>query len=244
MSRERAIEACAPFLASSWLIRSFPHLIGRTAPRDGTETHFTDAELGEAIAMPASEAQLLWDIVRRVEPQQGIEIGAYVGWSTAHLLYALADVYDRGYYRLTVIDPFTESRGTPGDTEARFWANLDRFSDHGVALVRGHSPAVLPVVKPRDGWDFAFIDGAHTGDQPMQDIQGLLPCLTDDAIVVWHDAWIVPVKEAITWLGRQGWTNVELPTANRMTVSYRGDRPHWLDDIEAKAKEYTAVARG
>lgn len=244
MSRERALMACKPYSVPSRMIEHFPDLIGRVAPGNGsTETHFTDKDFGKAIAMPASEAQLLRDIVLQAGPDRPVEVGAYVGWSTVHILSG-SPMYPNQFV-LDVIDLFTESKDTPDKTEERFWQNIERVGGvEQVRLVRAASPAILPVVKPRHGWDFAFIDGAHTGGQPMQDIQGLLPCLTDDAIVVWHDAWIVPVKEAIAWLGRQGWTNVELPTANRMTVSYHGDRPHWLDDIEQKAREYVLVTHG
>lgn len=242
MSRERAIAACAPFPTPSRLIKHFPDLIGRNGPNNSAETHFTDKDFGKAIAMPASEAQLLSEIVTCAGADRLVEIGAYVGWSTAALLAGFEPFASQ---TLAVVDPFIESERTPGATEARFWENLDRVQPNGFTMVfRATSPDILPVVKPRHGWGFAFIDGKHTGGQPLRDIQGLLPCLTDTAVVVWHDAWLPDVKTAIDWLGDEGWTNVELPTANRMTISYKGDRPYWLDHIEAKAKEYTAVTHG
>jgi len=241
--RERAIAACEPFPVPRQMIVHFPNLIGRNAPgNDSTETHFTDEDLGEAIAMPASEAQLLHDIVLRASPFRLLEIGAYVGWSTAAMLEGLETW---GGQILSVVDPFTESGCSATETEARFWENLDRVQPGGFTLVfRGRSPELLPIIKHRHGWDFAFIDGHHGGDQPLRDIQGLVPCLTDDAVVVLHDAWLAGVREAIDWLYAQGLACVELPTANKMTICYRDHRPTWLDDIEAKAREYVAVANG
>lgn len=246
MSRERAIAACRPFPVPSRLIQSFPNLIGRNAPGNGSnETHFTDEDLGQAISMPASEAQLLRDVVLQAAPNRPVEIGAYVGWSTAHILPGSPMYPDQ--FVLDVIDPFTETNDTPARTEERFWNNIERIGGVDVVrLVRAASPDVLPIVMPRDGWDFAFIDGNHTGEQPLRDIKGLLPCLRLDAIVVWHDAWLTPVKEAIDWLVAQKWNAEELPTANKMTVCYQGGRSRvrWLDAIEQKAHEYVAVANG
>lgn len=242
MSRERAIAACKPFPVPSRMIEHFPNLIGRKAPDNGSdETCFTDEDLGQAIAMPASEAQLLRDVVLHAAPNHPVEIGAYVGWSTAHILSGSPMYPDQ--FMLDVIDPFTETNDTPPRTEERFWNNTERIGGvEAVRLVRAASPDILPIVKPRHGWDFAFIDGNHNGGQPLRDIQGLLPCLTTDAIVIFHDGWLTGVKEAIDWLVAQEWTSAELPTANRMTVCYRGNRPSWLDGIEAKALEYVEVA--
>jgi predicted O-methyltransferase YrrM len=238
--RERAIAACAPFPVPARLIEHFPHLIGRDGPGNSTETHFTDADLGEAIAMPASEAQLLYSIAGWVAFDSAVEIGAYVGWSTAHILAAAEPFASQ---MLAVIDPFTESTGAPGATEERFWQNIDRVDSYIKAQVyRAYSPEILPIVKPRHGWDFAFIDGKHTHGQPVADVMGLVPCLSADAVVVLHDAWLPNVKGAIDWLAMSGWTAAELPTANLMTVCYRGDRPHWLDNIEARTREYVARA--
>lgn len=224
------------------MIEHFPALIGIDGPNNGSnETHFTDEDLGRAIAMPASEAQLLHDITLRVSPTQAVEIGAYVGWSTAHILAADEPFATQ---TLSVIDPFTESGGSVTQTAERFWQNIDRADRFmKVQVFKGHSPELLAIVAPRSGWDFAVIDGHHSGDQPRKDIQGLLPHLTDDAIVVWHDAWIPTVKAAIDWLVMQGWQDAALPTANLLTICYRGHRPAWLDDIEARAREYVADER-
>lgn len=240
--RERALAACALFPVPNIMIGHFPQLIGRDAPHGrGTETYFTDSELGGAIAMPASEAQLLRDITLRVQYRHGLEIGAYVGWSAMHIL-AGAPMYPDSS-SLDVVDPFTESDGSPSDTEARFWANIEGFSEpEGIRLFRGASPEILSLIKPRHGWDFAFIDRGHTNGQPLRDIIDLLPCLAPGAVVVWHDAWIPGVREAIDWQANQGWVAVELPTASTLTICYQGDRPHWLEEVETKARDYVAVA--
>lgn len=245
MSRERAIAACEPFPVARRIIEHFPNLIGRNAPGNGSnETHFTDEDLGEAIAMPASEAQLLYKIGQQSTCRRVVEIGAYIGWSTAHLLDGLQ--WRGSFQRLTVIDPFTESDKSPSQTEDRFWCNLTGSGSNvdRIDVFRGASPDILPVVKPRNGWDFAFIDGEHSGKQPLRDIMGLLPCLMPGSVVVWHDAWLPGVGDAIGWLAGEGWANVELPTANLMTISFQGDRPLWLGAIEAKARKYVAVANG
>ncbi len=83
-----------------------------------------------------------------------------------------------------MIDPFTETYGTTTATEERFWDNLKATGLASVNLVRERSPHILPVVKPRDDWDFALIDGNHHADNPVKDIEGLLPCLASGAIVI------------------------------------------------------------
>jgi len=195
--------------------------------------HFQDKSLGGAIACTAAEATLLYLAARCAQPEAPIEIGSYIGWSTAHLASGIKSV-------LTCIDPFLEigpdlREDTSEPAKQRFLDNLTRAGlIERIRLVCGKSPEAIPTAAP-GGWDFAFVDGWHVDGQPIRDVSGITPHLAPTAVVILHDLWLPDVRDALCYLRALGWEYEILNTSNYLTLAWR-IRPPWLTDFLSEAK--------
>jgi hypothetical protein len=160
------------------------------------------------------EASILFTNARAFAGRGGIEIGAWRGWSTAHLIAA-------GLTPLHVVEPllvdadwrreFVEvTRGAGGAESAVLVA--DRSPEAAVQL--GESGA---------RWSFAFIDGDHDGDAPTRDAFACAPYLEATAMVMFHDLVSPHVSAALRALGARGFRVMAYQTAQMMGVAWRGD---------------------
>lgn len=212
---------------SKFILSRFPRLVSHPSPSGIDDLHYTDADYEGAICCTAAEATMLFELVEYSGATRLVEIGSYVGWSSAHI--ASGGVPRRA--KLTCIDPMSEHRpdlpgSTPTSLETRFLENIAACGlRSSVTLVRGRSPEVLPEIAPSDGWDFAFVDGLHLHGQPLKDVQGVLPHLAEGAPIVLHDLYLPDVRDARDWLSGEGWHGCVLPTANLLTVCWKGDQP-------------------
>lgn len=184
------------------------------------DLHFQDKELLGAIACTPAEATMLYIATRNFQPRNLLEIGSYIGWSSAHIALAAAGL-------LTCVDPFIEIgpylKEKPDErAKQRFLDNIKRagLSDK-VQLICGKSPDVLQSIAPSSGWDFVFIDGWHLDGQPIRDVAGLLPFLSESAILILHDLWIADVRDAACYLRALGWTLHIFNTANYLTFAWK-----------------------
>jgi hypothetical protein len=100
----------------------------------------------------------------------------------------VAALDDLGGGRLACVDP------NP-NVKPEHWQAIAHRAKMFVAL----SPAVLPeVVRALGGkLQFALIDGDHTTEGVIRDIDGILPYLEDDAHLLLHDAHFHEVAEGI-----------------------------------------------
>lgn len=218
---------------SAALLEYFPHLVEVPCPSGLHNLHgkadfcFQDVQLKGALTCTAEEGAVLNRIVSLANPEHMLEIGSYVGWSTAHLLYG-------NTCRITCVDPFTELSAKNGaetsqETMHRFRDNMWRAGmAYRISLWVEPSPDILSYVAPKDGWDLVFIDGWHFDNQPTYDIHGVLPHITANAIVILHDFWMADVVEAGRRLSTAGWFCTEIETANRLAV-FTKRKPEWWD---------------
>ncbi len=219
-------------LVSQVLIEQFPHLGYIAAPHDPAATCFQDMEIGGAIACTAQEGFLLNRLVHFGDFNRMLEIGSYIGWSTAHLLYG-------NQKRITCVDPFIEAPGRllPQPdlrVKRRFYENMDRLGmSERIYLFTEPSPAILSEIAPDHGWDFVFLDGWHLNGQPERDVRGFLPLLAEEAVVVFHDTWMHDVYEGVKVLMSEGWTyTYSFHTANAMGVCWREEPTWWKAFLE------------
>jgi predicted O-methyltransferase YrrM len=230
--RRKAL-AQTPHELSAQLLEQFEELIYHPGLSGNTDTHYQDREIGGAVCCTPSEAMLMHHAARLCDPAAALEIGSYVGWSSAHIASALSRC------RLTCIDPFLEvdtddgsKSGRASHAHARFLQNMQRA---GVAdrieLVRELSPDILPSVAPDAGWDFIFVDGWHLHGQPLRDVSGVLQHAAAGAVILLHDLWIVPVRDAFLHLVNTGWDFHIFDTSNYLTVLWRGDTLNWLAEL-------------
>jgi predicted O-methyltransferase YrrM len=125
----------------------------------------------DALAMNTEEAELLYALVRAVKPKVVFEIGTHMGYSTMHLLEA---VKDNGEGHVWTTDPFEFNAFGRILAEDRHW--IDFLDKKGCD------------VKLDQKIDFVFVDGFHTIDDVRPEIANLLPQLSENAVVVFHDA--------------------------------------------------------
>ena len=85
------------------------------------------------------------------------------------------------------------------DPQFRFEPGVGERIAHRVTLVNGRSPTALPeAAQAVDGpFEFVFIDGDHTEPGCRRDIEGVLPFVAPDTLIVLHDTHYPPVRQAI-----------------------------------------------
>jgi len=130
---------------------------------------------------------VLYSLILGLRPGRCLEIGTFRGGSTTIMCAALDDLGGAG--RLVCVDP------NPQITPA-VWQQLR----HRTTLLTGPSPQLLP-----DAWraagggpfDFALIDGDHLTPSVIQDTEGTMAVLANQAYMLFHDVHYDPVKNGI-----------------------------------------------
>ncbi|HEV2719460.1 MAG TPA: glycosyltransferase, partial [Thermoanaerobaculia bacterium] len=156
------------------------------------------------------EAVLLHNIALQFAGKRALEIGSWLGWSTAHL--ALAGV------TLDVIDP----KLAEPEFRAGVEASLARCGiAERVNLVAGSSPE--GVAKLGGKWSLFFIDGDHEAPAPVRDALACLPYAAGDCAFVFHDLAAPAVAAGLRALAERGFHVVVYQTAQIMGLAWRGD---------------------
>lgn len=171
--------------------RRVAHLAPRVQTNlwDMTRTLNTEhfAVLGTApVSMLPSERLLLYTLVFGVRPRRYLEVGTLFGGSAAIVCAAL-DALELDT-RMILVDP--EPRVEPA-----LWAQLQ----HRATLVRGYSPAALQDAANQAGgkFDFVLIDGDHSWEGTLRDLNGVLPFCLDGAYILCHDCFFPTVAQAV-----------------------------------------------
>jgi predicted O-methyltransferase YrrM len=159
------------------------------------------------------EASILYTNARAFKGRRGIEIGAWRGWSTAHLIAA-------GLAPLHVVEPLLADTGWRSEFEQ---VVRGAGGASTTILVPEASPrAVMRLGEAGTRWSFAFIDGDHDGDAPTQDARACAPYLEATAMVVFHDLVSPHVAAGLRTLAAQGWNVMAYQTGQMMGVAWRG----------------------
>lgn len=225
-------ERLIPFEVSREVREAFSELQEHPGTSGMNDVHFQHPRFTGGISCTSGEAMLLHDSARIVGSTRALEIGSYIGWSSAHLAKGLTGALD-------CVEPFLSAgkgsrESSKDEATAYFWSTMRRC---GVAdkirLSSGESPAVLPEIAPQGGWGYVFVDGWHQDGQPLRDVRGLLPHTAPDCLLVLHDLWIPDVRDAAMFLMLQGFTIAVCATANFLTFATRAvDAPWWPGIIE------------
>lgn len=149
----------------------------------------TQERLGAVFRHPSDMAiedrVLLYALVRGLKPERALEIGTRWGGSAGIICAAMED---NAKGKLIGIDIDMSNFRQPAN---RLYGRFD--------AVEGRSPDDLNVCRERVGgqFDFVLIDGLHTFSAVEADIAGVLPHLSPEAHVMFHDAFQCGVDMAI-----------------------------------------------
>ncbi len=160
------------------------------------------------------EAAVLYSNARLFAGRSGIEIGAWRGWSTAHLVAS-------GLASLHVIEPLLVDPVWRAEFE-----EMARAAGGGetAILVPETSPeAVVRLGGAGERWSFAFIDGDHDGEAPTRDALACAPYLEPTAMVLFHDLVSPHVARGLRALESGGWNVMAYQTAQMLGVAWRGE---------------------
>ena len=160
------------------------------------------------------EASILYSNARLLAGRRGLEIGAWRGWSTCHLVAA-------GLASLHVVEPKLREAAW----RREFLAAVESAgAPQRAILVAGESPAAVHELGESGvRWSFAFIDGDHDGDAPTRDALGCAPYLEATAMVLFHDLVSPHVSAGLRALAAEGWQVMVYQTTQMMGVAWRGD---------------------
>jgi len=160
------------------------------------------------------EAAILYNNARLFSGQRGLEIGAWRGWSSCHLLAA-------GLETLHIVEP---KLGEP-DWNREFAAAVAAAGGGERAIfVPGYSPGeVVRLGESGWRWSFAFIDGDHDGDAPKNDALATIRFLEPTAMILFHDLASPHVAAGLRALKAEGWRTRIYQTAQIMGAAWRGD---------------------
>jgi Methyltransferase domain len=160
------------------------------------------------------EASILYASARLFAGRAGLEVGAWRGWSTAHLIAA-------GLGSLHVVEPLLANPAWRAEFEA---VVRGAGGAETTMLVAERSPeAIVRLGGAGARWSFAFIDGDHDGEAPTRDALASLPYLETTAMVLFHDLVSPYVAGGLRAFERAGWSVMAYQTAQMVGVAWRGD---------------------
>ena len=160
------------------------------------------------------EASILYSNARLFAGKRGVEIGAWRGWSTAHLIAASLS-------SLHVVEPLLADLGWRAEFEATVAAAGGTAMTTLVA--EGSPQAIERLGASGLRWSFAFIDGDHDGDAPRRDALVTAPFLEATAMVLFHDLVSPHVANGLRALEALGWNVMAYQTAQMVGVAWRGE---------------------
>ena len=154
------------------------------------------------------EGLVLYDVITSNGLKSGFEIATAFGYSSLYVGLALKrndgtltsmDCYveeEKGTYHYEHKDIHAEAErvrgriaaGQPPAGLAIARQNVNRLGlDKTIRFEIGVSPQDVPRFVGSDPIDFAYIDGGHFGDQPLQDFLAIAPNLASKCAVCFHD---------------------------------------------------------
>jgi predicted O-methyltransferase YrrM len=143
------------------------------------------AIFGAPVWMTFPERVVLYSTVFGTRPRRTLEIGTYRGGSSVIIVAALDDV---GAGELVCVDPVPQ---IAADT----WRRIK----HRATVIEGSSPGALENLAPtpEDRFQLVLIDGDHSLEGVLRDVEGVLPLVDDEAVLLFHDAHFSKVDEGL-----------------------------------------------
>jgi hypothetical protein len=175
---------------------------------------YTDRRNPQIGFINRDEASILYGNARLFAGRRGLEVGAWRGWSTSHLVAA-------GLSSLHVVEPRLRD---PAWRREFAGVIAGAGGADRTILVASESPAAVDELGLSGvRWSFAFIDGNHEGEAPTADALACEPYLEKTAMVLFHDLVSPHVARGLRALQARGWNALLYQTAQMMGVAWRGD---------------------
>jgi len=153
--------------------------------------HADDRLLMSAIS-PA-EGEFLQELIRNNNCRRTVEVGCGFGLSSLFICEALSDTAGSLH---VMIDPFQAM-----EFKNRGIRNLERAGFSFFRLIEEPSELALPsLLREREQFDFAFIDGLHTFDHTLLDFFYLSRLIKVGGIVVFDDTSMPAVNKAVKYI--------------------------------------------
>ncbi len=160
--------------------------LSSTTPGDDRPDSFATVFAVEGISwMTFPERVLLYGLIYSSRPERVLEIGTFQGGS-ARIITAAMD--DAGKGQLYCVDP-----------NPRMTAETAAAIEHRATIIAHPSPEALQDAERLAGakFDFALIDGDHSYNGVVRDIEGTLPVMLPGSLLLFHDAYYEPVQRGI-----------------------------------------------
>jgi len=147
------------------------------------------------------EAAILYNVAKQTDGDW-FDIGSRFCWTTSHIADAISPC------RVIGIDPIYNS--TPHYLRAV--SNINRrktitLTPDRVALCGGVG---------------CVIDGCHDAPEPLNDAQWAAHSERGHKVILLHDYWGLPIRDAANWLVSQGWQRKVYFTPNGVCCCWRG----------------------
>ena len=131
-----------------------------------------------------------------------LEIGTYCGKSTLHL------IEHGNTKKIITIDNYTALESTPdllnvtvsNPSAYTFESNKKLFDQYPqVEIIKGHTPFELhlPIL------DYIYIDGGHSYEQKLADLEWVYPYCKDATVIILDDWNMQDVQDAITYFCKE-----------------------------------------
>lgn len=155
------------------------------------------------------EAAILYNVAKAVPAGAWVDIGARLGWTSAHVAAA-------GH----VVIPVDPELAVPV-FEERFHENTRSF-----LISIGHSgPSTEFFNWSTRLFDGFVIDGCHDAPEPLNDARGALAHAKPDCIIMFHDCLTgLAVRDGVRFLMDHGWRCKFYWTPNGVACCWRGFR--------------------
>ncbi len=127
------------------------------------------------MAVEIETGQFLYGLVRAVKPTNAVETGTFEGFSAVNIAQALKD----------------NKKGMLWTIDCQDYGAQKIFDNYKVKAwinpVLGFSPAILKEIVSREDIDFAFLDGEHTGNAVLAELEILHEYFKAGSYITGHD---------------------------------------------------------
>ena len=142
--------------------------------------------LNAPVWMTRAERLLMYTLTFTLRPLRYLEIGTFQGGSALVVGAALDALQSDA--RMACVDP-------KWNIAPENWQKIE----HRATFIEGYSPEVLPKAVEAAGglFDLILIDGDHTYGGVLRDARGVLPHITNNAYLLFHDSYFPDVARGL-----------------------------------------------